>query len=154
MIIIIIIIIARKPFSHRVIFFRALRVLEILIHLTSSCTALYGEPEHQAQSPAVAGVFLRPRWMGGSRAQRHSRRWRKTELTRTRDNDFCNSDFSEMLRWSPKTAFYWDTLVISLYWIGFLIGDFQVAFRLSLKLVLFTCKWTKLCVWIKLIPIS
>ena len=42
-------------------FFRALRVLEILIHLTSSCTALYGEPEHQAQSPAVAGVFLRLR---------------------------------------------------------------------------------------------
>ena len=42
------------------------------------------------------------------------------------------------------------------------IGDFWVAFRLSFKasprakpfiwkLVLFTCKWTKICMWIKLI---
>ena len=42
------------------------------------------------------------------------------------------------------------------------IGDFRVAFRLCFKaspsakpfiwkLVLFTCKWTKICVWIKLI---
>ena len=44
------------------------------------------------------------------------------------------------------------------------LGDFQVAFRLCFKaspsakpflwkLVLFTCKWTKICVWIKLISI-
>ena len=45
-----------------------------------------------------------------------------------------------------------------------IIGDFRVAFRLCFKaspcekpfiwkLVLFTCKWTKICVWIKLISI-
>ena len=68
-------------------------------------------------------------------------------------------------RWKKPThtkKTYNSTKVLVWFRHIYTIGDFRVAFRLCFKaspsakpfiwkLVLFTCKWTKICIWIKLI---
>ena len=122
------------------------------------------------------GKYEKSMWSEGRKADKAARTLRGLLILCPKQQDLWISNMVDTFL-SEIQVLYFFLIVLSRALIGWVdkfrsyaymyvlsIGDFRVAFRLCFKaspstkpfiwkLVLFTCKWTKICVWIKLISI-